>query len=119
MPDSNILSDNEVVTDKPSGIKIKGEAKRQRDLTKKEQHLLKASVQSFLESKKKITSYQKRRQNILEQNILPHIRKEFEMIHMLDQEKTTNIHKKKAYLRTIFQNKNDAIAFYKKHLHHI
>ncbi|KAI9328135.1 hypothetical protein BD770DRAFT_416799 [Pilaira anomala] len=119
MSDSNYPSDTEVVKDKPSGIKIKGEAKRQRESIKKEQHLLKTAVQSFLESKQNITIYQKRRQTILEQKILPHIRKEFEMIHMLDQDKTTNIHKKKAYLRTIFQNKNDAIAFYKKHLHHI
>lgn len=109
-------SDDDVVRDKPTGIKIKGEAKRQEQLKISEIQNLQATIKSFLESKEKILYHQKKRQALLEQKILPHIFKEFDMIRMLDQDKTINTHKKKQYIRKLFKNKTDAVAFYKKHL---
>lgn len=117
---NNILSDDEVVTDKSyTNFKIKGEAKKLASKIEDENKQLKEAIKLFLESKKKITIYQKRRQDILEERILPKLSEEFKMIHMLDQDKTTNLIKKKQYIRKLFNNKNDAIAFYKKHLHHM
>lgn len=111
------FSDGDIVTDKPTGIKIKGEAKRQLNQKQKEVHEIQKSIKLFLESKRRITYHQKRRQDLLEQNIFPHIQKEFKMIYLLDQDKTSNIIRKKAYIRKLFKDKNDAISFYKKHSH--
>jgi hypothetical protein len=109
----------DVVRDKSNGIQIKGEAKRHKQNLEEDERKLKSSIKLFLEVKKKITLYQQKRQVILEKEIMPNLLKELNMIHMLDQDKSRNIISKKKYLQKLFKDKNDAIAFYKKHLHHI
>lgn len=113
-------SDNDVVMDKPiKGFAIKGEANKYKEKQVSDHKELKLSIKLFIESKNKIATYQKRRETLLENKILPAMLKEFKMIYALDQDKSTNIIRKKKYINKLFSNKNDATAFYKKHLQHM
>jgi hypothetical protein len=116
----NYLSDDDVVMDKPTkGFAIKGEAKKFQEKQISDYKDLKLSIKLFIESKSKIATYQKRRETLLNNKILPALSKEFKMIYALDQDKSTNIIRKKKYINKLFSNKNDATAFYKKHLQHL
>ncbi|KAI8050780.1 hypothetical protein BDF21DRAFT_432664, partial [Thamnidium elegans] len=75
----NYLSDDDVVMDKST----KGEAKKYQEKQISDFKDLKLSIKLFIESKNKITLYQKRRETLLENKILPALTKEFKMIYSL------------------------------------